>query len=455
MIRKASKGIFPKLSALQDICCLPAPRPKSQPSPALIQYVPAPEITTSEDLEVTSSPQPRPRAPVLPPESIDHIISFVEVKFSLQGTETILNCALVSQSWVPASRLRLFQRIQLRGPRQYNLFNTNIVRSALMQPWLTHIRSITVDNCARRFPLPDLANRLPNLRFLYIIGADWIRTPLHPRVWGTFSSLSVLHTLALNACRLPSFAALCRLLTVLPHLRDLHISAVTCPALRHPLMFAHQRSRPALSGLSMFMMSSGDPDNVADTLLDWLARTPTRRSLKALKLESEKPWPDSYVRFVREVAPRLTVLQGSKITADFLRLPISEMVDLGHLSLQFDDEGEAIWRDLASVLAQLQGRELRALVLQQVPVRINSGIDNYDVHVVGPDGVAQLGPILASERFQKLLLVRFDFVGKVTDKNLMMKWYRSRKVAVQVLHELRLLLPKLHVIQVAWDPTCS
>ena len=179
----------------------------------------------------------------IPFEITDSIIGHVGVL----DHQTLRVCALVCRAWLPASRHRLFQKIQIDSEEVYRRFVSNVLHSEAVRQHLQATRLLTID-CGRwddssstddavspkRYPASRLfflqaSGHLPNVRHIYIHRATWdapLPDPREPLLLQGFPSLV---SLWLTDCSLPSVSFLRRILTSLPRLRWLSLNGVSFP----------------------------------------------------------------------------------------------------------------------------------------------------------------------------------------------------------------------------------
>lgn len=246
----------------------------------------------------------------IPPEITDFIIHNVcaDQWDETDPQETLLSCALVCRSWLPASRDALFRSIYLYDPHHYNLFVERVLRCSDMAPWLNSIqhmdlcdpspgirkdRSLLIRPIAdpnfkagykecivHRF-IHDFAGRLPNLVDLNLRGMNWASFPPHRTIYVALSQFPAVHTLRLHG-RFSTFSALCHAFSALPGLRNLTVSA-EFPQVPPPYAGIHlyRLRRPALTTLWSQLI---DVKGYDMHVYQWLSHTPTCSSLRQLLL---------------------------------------------------------------------------------------------------------------------------------------------------------------------------
>ncbi|RPD78537.1 hypothetical protein L226DRAFT_568158 [Lentinus tigrinus ALCF2SS1-7] len=124
--------------------------------------------------------------PCLPGELTDKIISLVPNGSEHSDHNTLLNCALVCQEWLPASRMALLQYIRLDSKAAYDSFVQHVLRSERIAHCLdsTHVLWIhepprVVESGNRGLPwsqrfIHDFAGHFLNLQKLSVWNVDWL-----------------------------------------------------------------------------------------------------------------------------------------------------------------------------------------------------------------------------------------------------------------------------------------
>lgn len=267
--------------------------------------------------DLTSCVQQRRR---IPPEVTDLIIACVGLEPNDRvRRRTLLACTLVCSDWLPASRLHLFKKVKFcwYAVTSMDRFLAMDFRSQSMQLQLSRTSEITFESGGLRRTSPSLLHRLaghfPNIeRLTFKYAFDMISAPSqpHPSTFTIFSGFPALHTLILRDCTLPSFNALCRMITAVLRLATLDLDAVTWPQPKRLILpyRTAPRRRPAIVTLKMRLQ---DTERQSD-LFQWLCTTSTTRSMKHLLLRDNSCGmefeEDGKHEFLRMSAPSIRVL---------------------------------------------------------------------------------------------------------------------------------------------------
>ena len=167
--------------------------------------------------------------PNLPPEILDRIIDFHNY-----DPETLMECCLVSKSWVPRARMHLFARIRFRDRNDLELWNTMFPDPTNSPGWYTHTLAVgalgDVGESSRGM------QAFPRLEQL-IVSCEWA------------NSATAKHTISLIPFH--KFA---------PSLKHLNVSGPHIPA---PQIVDIVRSLPLLEDL---LLSGSDIDGQLDGL---------------------------------------------------------------------------------------------------------------------------------------------------------------------------------------------
>ena len=167
--------------------------------------------------------------PILPPELIDYILSFLR-----KDSRTLCACACVCKDWLPISRAHLFASITFKTPHVYTAFVEQVTGSLCMHKHLEHVRGMAIVSpdgfvnqyLADKF-LRDMHGNLPNLCVLRISRVDWghLVTSDTYRLLdaGAPSPFPRLTKLAITRAVFPSESVLTRLIVSLPSLTNLSL----------------------------------------------------------------------------------------------------------------------------------------------------------------------------------------------------------------------------------------
>ena len=223
-----------------------------------------------------------------------------------QNNNTLYQCTLVCRDWLPASRHHLFHYIVIHYDRQLDLLVSRIVRSDERRPWLLPTRTLSLHGwtselkCGQNgrviqgLPLLELAGHAARLECIDLRFLDWAVAGFcpHPRTLAALHAFASVHTMRLYHCNLPSFDVFRRIVTALPKLSTLDWTKVEWPEAKSEMElvllarnFSKGFSSPALSSL----VFGGHYHNKASIkslqiLLRWLSLTPSRSTLRTVKL---------------------------------------------------------------------------------------------------------------------------------------------------------------------------
>ncbi|KAI0750338.1 hypothetical protein C8Q80DRAFT_685387 [Daedaleopsis nitida] len=372
----------------------------------------------------------------IPPEVTDRIIGYVGLDPATKTRrKTLLACALVCSSWLPASRHCLFHRVDFDNTQFLRRFLAMVLRSPAARPRLSYISEITLSDSMQEDPayLHHLAGHLPNLETLSLLEIDWSDPSPHPSTFTTIAGFPALHILNLSYCKFPSFNAFCRMLSAASRLSRLDLRDVRWPQpqQRNSLYKAAPARRPAI----VHLMLSLDSDMKKD-LFQWLCATSTTRSIRRIGLRRcaiGRGRTDSDNRFLRISAPSIEVLHCMATDIEVLPACISNMTNLQELVLDCDEKNMgrpslwSFWRNLALSLQQYTGRHLKKVLLDDIsstllhhppgPFGEETDLDE-DINLdVPPGGVSSqsphklhqdlkfLEPVLAQENMSQTVFV--------------------------------------------------
>ncbi|KAM5532817.1 hypothetical protein V8D89_013536 [Ganoderma adspersum] len=374
--------------------------------------------------------------PELPNELVDAIISWV----SPYDKRTLRSCALVHRDWLPASLHALLWSVELREPAAWDSFLNGVIHSEQMRPWRASIHHLEFvdplihthypgDKCVPPGSIPTwrgqyvitvLASHLPNLHSLTFT-VDWAQCSPHPTTFGTFSQLTSLCRLQLDACSFPSFCTFRRVLISLPALKNLNCIDVHWPSAPQLSILALPSSRPPLQ--SLYLSFSCRSCTLA--LLEWLIHTPTSSTLVDLHLypprdrdppqEHRITLPDRHLDYYTQIfAPAIrTAFLCHVVSEDIVcRITLSRFDNLDslHLEIRRDD-----WSRVADMLKTLSAR-LNTLCLLVSP---EGGTRNDDLLVeedgelkaMKSNGLELLDPVLSRDNFKDLSYLYFGVGG--------------------------------------------
>ncbi|TBU21461.1 hypothetical protein BD311DRAFT_236355 [Dichomitus squalens] len=215
--------------------------------------------------------------PLLPPEIMDHIISFV------RSPGALFNCASVCHSWLSASRHNLLRAVTLYvGTKKCELFqqifHDHTTRSWLRSTSYLELSGFLGTRPAMRFGLcafvPRFAGQLPNLSVLVLSFLTWESQRLLYTALSTFSSV---RKLCLSQVGFHTFSAFCRVLVALPALEHLESNVVVC---------GDETDSPIggyTSRLQLRHLAIGHGAYISRPLRDFLLMSPTKSSLCAIR----------------------------------------------------------------------------------------------------------------------------------------------------------------------------
>ena len=248
-------------------------------------------------------------APHVPPELTDRIIDSIPIDRQCEHYQTLLNCALVSQDWLPASRCRLFTCVDISTRGGYESFVANVLRSPRLEPYLKRTKQVVLTNESVCGFIYGSAGHLPSLESLTIQDVNWKSHPPHPRIHLTISRFSTLRKLVLFQCQLPSSQMLRRMVSALStSLRNLHLDNVTWPPVHHGSVPVLQVG-PALDTLRVSYF--GDDKGRLAPFFAWLSHTSTATggSLRVFSLRRTLLLDNhACMAFLQLVAPGLVQL---------------------------------------------------------------------------------------------------------------------------------------------------
>lgn len=271
------------------------------------------------------------------PEITDVIIACVGLEdYEDVRRHTLLACALVCSTWLPASRRQLFRRVEF-GRRGASLerFLQMDLHSQFMHHHLSYVSKICFDTLASELVasylgqsyIHCLVGHIPSLGTLRFRQCNWNRTPTHPSTFTILSGFPVLHTLVLLNCTFPSFSALCHMLSAVSRLATLTLASVQWPPpkrLNLPYRTVPGR-RPALASLKIDL---GCPERQAE-LLQWLCTTSTIHSIRCINLDGMLNGGDGHDNFLRMSAPSVRELHceatGTAKTVTSVRFKVAKV----------------------------------------------------------------------------------------------------------------------------------
>lgn len=207
-------------------------------------------------------------------ESIDVSPDGIPIFYYLERQHALASCALVCRSWVPKSRLHLFNRIRLDGRQQSTRFMDSLLRS----PWLgEYVQELSIsllhDTSAGWIYafIQVLFRHLTNLTHLHY----WFLPNLHP-IFYSISSPSPMTSLSLHGLRSQSFR---QILNVVHRYKDLHSLRIDDCEWDSPSSFYSGRT----FGLTTLYLDSGSEQCNEDVYL-WLTKSRSVSILETLQI---------------------------------------------------------------------------------------------------------------------------------------------------------------------------
>ena len=255
----------------------------------------------------------------LPDELTDEIISHIPTLYRhhLEAYPTLLSCCLVCWQWLRAARRQLFQVVHLRSPRHYNLFVSQVLLGpdpVVVRSQLSVVRTIALQVILPRTlplggllhgnnnpgPPPSSPNTfthtfnglLPRLTSLSLgdgsLKAYFSNDPSAVVALSQFTSIRELH---IHNEVISTFEALQHTLASMPALTTLSMrggiswpntAPGTSPLPTHGTLGA---AGPSLVDLTIDWQCNDSDDCLrAAKFVNWLASTPTTRSLRTLSV---------------------------------------------------------------------------------------------------------------------------------------------------------------------------
>ncbi|RPD75619.1 hypothetical protein L226DRAFT_50144 [Lentinus tigrinus ALCF2SS1-7] len=421
-----------------------------------------PHNVTAPDLPVQLMP------PYLPPELVDNIIASITDESLPQLNRILLKCALICRDWLPASRSRLLQFVDLTSATAYNSFVDNLLHPPHSNPYLAATESVWLTDPSGHSPsgerqqwthrfIHDFAGHLPNLESLTIENADWISRPPHPHAHLAISRFSLLKELSLYDCKLPSAHMLRRMVSVLSSLENLQLVNVTWPHARGGDLATCYRDSARTALKTLYLMKYRVDDCLAP-FLHWLSHTPTRGSLRDLSFRFARAdtslHAHEYMGFVEAVTPGLVKLDISLPLLEDLAL--RSLKSLQELKFNIGRRSQGHWHTVARMLHDLpiqsrihhlgfsvwlKTRQLPGPVILEQPLRPAT---------IEDDGLERLEAILQRGAFRGLQSIDFAVRG--------LESYSESEAAdaeARILHLVQQKLPKTStalggIISVRW-----
>ncbi|KAI0762262.1 hypothetical protein C8Q74DRAFT_1440399 [Fomes fomentarius] len=372
-------------------------------------------------------PMRGPATPYLPPEMIDEILSYL-----VGNCRTLCKCALVCRAWLPFSTRHSHKamNVRLRDGRRYTRFINEVLHADTPPPWIPSIHTIILDgsrakNTGIRNFLHDFAGKVAQLQTLELNWIDWTGSSApHPSVYLVASSFSSLHTLFMWKCHFPSFTAVRRLITPLPHLKTLKMIHVKWPEPSQSLLItASNLPRPAIEHLTL-----GTASRSMGPLCRWLCATPSRTSLRSLDFKSSLVHREDpcCIHLLFTVAPQLERLElcleeEDPLSSLLQAYPISQLTALKQLKIR--------------VMSPVPNWITLGNLVQELPCQLNHLVITTRWRSDFTNGLEAFDEILDA---CQLKLHGIDYVLYE-----MVEWLESKDAHAQATLQVRSCLPRL------------
>ncbi|KZT03592.1 uncharacterized protein LAESUDRAFT_814664 [Laetiporus sulphureus 93-53] len=230
----------------------------------------------------------RPRKCSLPVEVCERVVGYLDI-MNEGDYRTLLNCALVSRGWYPASRAVFLETVYLKTRKQpYNLnhmLKVNPNNGLAERIRCVHLSGLEASEPTKKpavyspvsaFP-PVFVRKLPNLRTLEICCINPWDHSIGRDFYLALGLFDKVESLTLRDITFPSLSEFAQFVCALPNLKFL-----SCEALRwdrhnpSPFIFLQHGPRATVSELVLKTMRAPMADAM-DFLLPYVSRTDLRR----------------------------------------------------------------------------------------------------------------------------------------------------------------------------------
>ncbi|KAI0717817.1 hypothetical protein C8T65DRAFT_737621 [Cerioporus squamosus] len=314
----------------------------------------------------------------LPPEVLAHILAYHS-----EDGNTLRSCSLVCRALLPISQYYLFSTVdfQLLDRMEATPFRNHI----------THLRLSPKSEVLAGYPDPPIlaAHRLPRLRGLCFHHVSFQHMSFIAAVQTQLAAFTAVVELSLYETTHPGQEHLQGLLCALPNLSRLSLHAVTL--LRHPSGVGRYFNRnsselPHQASGTRLTFLRASPSYILDgttVIVQWLPRTPTGDTLRALELPADSQSSHIVVNSFGSSVESLKIERLESIAKSWDVAFISRYVILRTLDVGWDLHAPQRWYQLYKMLSSMRSPHLCEVVL-----RFDATQD--------PDSVIDLDRFLAS-----------------------------------------------------------